>query len=381
MIITRKIQVIVNESDKESKEEFYSTLFSWAYMCRNAANILASHLFFQENVKNFFYLKDDIRLQLSDSAKQEKGIFSTSHQNTGYQILSKLYKGKLNTEILTSLNQNIFKNFREEKTEYFKGTKSLRSYKNNIPIPITRKKFLRTITVDYNFSFYGIPLKIIFGKDLSGNQIIVDRVISGEYRMSNSSIYYDKKKNKWFLLFTVDIPQKIIKLKDKELYGLLSINTPIIAVTGVISDKSKVSEIGTKDEFLYRRIAIQGKRSRIQKELKYCNGGHGRSEKLRALERFKKIEKNYVTTKMHQYSKHLIDIAIKNATKTIILVKVLESEEIKEEPFLLRNWSYYNLEKFIVYKAKKYGIEVKIQSLKYNDYGTSKLKEYAENVS
>lgn len=380
MIITRKIQVYVNTNDKDKKKAYYDILFERAYICRKAANILSSHLYTQDNIVDYVYLTEEIKLKLADINKDEKGIFKTSSQNTGYRLLSSLYKGKISMDIMSMLNNNIYGLYKSEKNEYYKGLKSLRNYKSNIPIPIASRMFLKSIDSDYTFDFYGIPMKIYFGRDLSQNKLIVDRAISEEYKMSNSSIYYDKKNNKWFLLFCVNIPKQFVKLKDKNLYAFLSTTIPIIAITGEITEKSFSYEIGCKEEYLYQRIRIQTTMKNLQKSLKYTAGGRGRQKKLQAIERFKKIESNYIKTKLHQYSKELINTALKNKTNTIVLVTNENYvDEIKQEPFLLRNWNYYQLNELIKYKANRYNITIKKENLNQPDYEKFRTKTSSDN--
>ncbi len=51
---------------------------------------------------------------------------------------------------------------------------------------------------DGNFSFfvYGTPFKTYFGKDLSDNESIIDRAISGDFKLSDSSIKLEKNQAK-----------------------------------------------------------------------------------------------------------------------------------------------------------------------------------------
>ena len=41
-----------------------------------------------------------------------------------------------------------------------------------------------------------------------------------------------------------------------------------------------------------------------------------------------------------------------------------KKENIKGNPFILRNWSYFKLKEYILYKAKKYGIVVVVEGEK-----------------
>ena len=135
-------------------------------------------------------------------------------------------------------------------------------------------------------------------------------------------------------------------------------------VKGIDDTGVKWQTIGTKEEFIYHRTQIQAAMRRCQINCRWTKGGKGRKRKLQALDRFEEKEKNYVTTRLHTYSRELINRAVKNRCATIILVDQEEREQKAKdynqrgEPFVLRNWSYYGLKTMIAYKARMVGIEV-----------------------
>ena len=134
----------------------------------------------------------------------------------------------------------------------------------------------------------------------------------------------------------------------------MSLEYPLVVKIG----KSRLT-IGTKEEFLYRRLAIQASRKRIQIGATYAKSGKGKTRKLKALDKMSQVEKNYVHHRLHVYSRKLIDFCVNNKAGTLILMDQEEKIELaKEEDFVLRNWSYYKLMTKIKYKADKAGIEL-----------------------
>jgi transposase len=360
-IITRKIEVYVNEPDKETKTGHYNTLHEWRRICHKAANLVASHYFTLDNIQNMVYLDDGFKVKLADRSKNDEGILTKSHDNAGYQMLSRLFKGQIKTDILSNLNNLVRSLYKDERMEYVKGNKSLRSYRDNIPMPFSARgiKFEKISgTKNYQFVWFKIPMATVMGADRSGNEYIVDRILNGEYKMCNSSIKYDKKKNKWFLLLCVEIPDTRLQSEPgKTVEADLNLLVPIIATC---NGKSK--EIGTKDEFLYQRVRIQSKLNSLQTSLRWTSGGKGRQSKLQAIDRFNEKEKKYVTTKMHTYSRALVDFAISQKAEKIVLVNQELKEEIgKDMEPVLRNWSYYGLRQMIEYKSKRVGILTEVK--------------------
>lgn len=369
--ITRKIQLLFNTSKKSELSAHYKTIRRWQYIVFKASNLVSTHRFVQENIKDLLYLQDETKVKLSNGAIDEEGILTTSRQNSTYQLLSKHFKGEIPTGILTALNSVIVQTFNKEKKDYTNGTRSLRSYRSDIPVPIGAASILNMKPVeesgstiklpDYSFTLYGLPFRTNFGRDLSGNRIIWDRVIQGDYKLCDSSIVI--KDSKIFLLATIRF-EKEQYTPDPDCIAecWLDIDTPI-----VVRIKDKEYKIGSKEEFLYRRIALQGAVRRLQQQAKYNKGGQGTKRKLQALDKVKSAEKSYVDYKTHQYSAMLLRQAIKFKVGVIVLINQQKKEtEAKEQEsgFLLRNWSYHQLKQKIEYKASKYGITLVEEEVK-----------------
>ena len=136
VVITRKIQLLFNTDNKDQVKEYYKTLFEWQNVVFRAANLISTHHFAQENIRDLHYFTDEVKVKLANISKDADGILTTSKQNTTYQLLSKKYKGEIPMAIITALNSQVVAVFNKEKSKYWKGEVSLRSYKRNMPIPI-----------------------------------------------------------------------------------------------------------------------------------------------------------------------------------------------------------------------------------------------------
>jgi len=366
VIITRKIQIVVNEDNKEIRKTHYETLHYWNFTLTRCANLIATHQFVIENIKDLMYLVDEVKVKAADIKKDPEGILNTSRMNTTYRLLSKKHLEDVPSTFLTTLNSWVCKNFSEEKQDYYTGKRSLRNYRKNVPMPFQKKSLnyfqWNEKLNQFTFTLAKIPFKTYLGQDRSGNRQIIDRVLSGEYKLSDSSLKYDDRKNKWYLLLTVSFDSMIYDGSggDKICNAWLGFEIPIISKA-----EKRETEIGSKEEFLHRRLQIQAKLRRLQVAIRYNDGGSGRKRKLQAIERFHEKEKHYVKTKMHLYSKKLVDFAIDSKCGKIILNNYKEvAEDTKKEDnqgkLLLRNWSYYGLSDMINYKANKYNIEVEV---------------------
>src|SRR5882672_7554048 len=90
-IITRKIQLVVNEPDKAIAGQVWQTLYRWQEVCFRAANTIMSHLFVQEQLPQMSYLADEVQRHLVDIHKQPSGLLNTSRINSTLRLLSRQY--------------------------------------------------------------------------------------------------------------------------------------------------------------------------------------------------------------------------------------------------------------------------------------------------
>lgn len=358
-ILTRKIQIFIDCDDKEKRNEYFKTLFSWQNIVYRAANIVLTHLYIQENLKDLIYLKTDVKVILADNSKDKDGILNTSRINTTYRLLSSYFKGQIPTDILSNVNIELNKTFQSERLVYWKGERSLRNYKKDMPISFSSRSIKLSNDEkgrDFKINLFKIPFRTYLGKDRTDKRVLLQRALVGQINICASSIKI--VKGKLFLLLAIEISKKNYPLQKHIIAeASLSVEHPIC----VAIDRDNY-QIGSKEEFLYRRMAIQSARHRLQKASTYNKGGNGRKRKLKSLDHYHEKEKNYVNNRLHLYSRKLIDICIKSQAGTLLLVNQSNKEELaKKDEFLLRNWSYYGLIEKIKYKAKLAGIHVIIE--------------------
>lgn len=355
--ITRKIQLNINDKDYKP---VLKKLYEWEQYVFKASNFAATHLYFQNNIKEFFYFTDDFKVKLSNVEKDAEGVLLTSAQNSIYQMLSNKFKGEIPMDIICNVNNNITKTFKHLKKEYFAGKRSLSIYRKGVPIPFSSTS-MRNIALDeqgknYTFDLFGVPFKTFFGRDYSGNKIIFYRAIKGEYKLCNSSLKIEGKK--LFLLAVFEFEKQNISLDpDIAIYAELDAEIPIKFKAG-----DKQYEIGNKEEYMYRRLQIQHGMKRAQINSRYNKGGKGRHKKMKSIDHYHLLEKNYIITRVHQYTSRLIDWCLKmNASKLVLVGQSEKEAEAKSDELLLRNWGYFGIKEKLKYKCEKYGIELVVE--------------------
>lgn len=347
--------------EKEKRNEIYRKLYDWQRIAFKAANLSTTNLYLQDQIKELFYLHDDTKIKLADRLKDSDGVFKCSRQNTTYRVLSKKFKNELPASIFSSISQSVYKYYNSEKSDYFSGDRSLRNYKASMPIPFTAKSIhnIRYVPEIKNFRFslfqdekYHIPFKTHLGRDRSNNKIIIERCIKGEYKICDS--FFTLKDGEILLYLVVRIPNIANNIKPNEAKVKLSFMAPLIVIFN-----EKEYMVGDKEGFVYKRYAIQQGLRRRQSMMKYNKGGHGRKNKTKGIEEFKNKEKNFVNTYTHQLSHELVKFCIDNKIGKIELVDIVQtSEEAKELPFVIRNWSYGSFRDKLEYKCNKNNIEL-----------------------
>ena len=408
--ITRKIEVHLHRhgDSEDATQRFKEEFRIWDDINDNlykAANRIVSHCFFNDayeyrlklhsprfqeierllknskrnklSAEDVKQLKAERKVLFADFKKQRQ-IFlrggategTNPEQNSTYKVISNEFLDVIPSEILTNLNQNISSTYKNYTQDVERGVRTIPNFKRGIPVPFSIKpNGDLSLKQREDGSIYirfpkGLEWDLSFGRDRSNNREIVERVLSGQYDVGNSSIQEGKNKKR-FLLLVVKIPKENIALNPNRIVGVdLGIATPLYAA---LSDNEYGGlSIGSRDQFLKVRMRMAAQKRELQRNLRNTtNGGHGRKQKLQALERLEGKERNWVHLQNHIFSKSIIDLALKNDAGVIQMERLTgfgrdaNNEVGNEFKFILRYWSFFELQTMIEYKAKAVGIEVR----------------------
>ncbi|EHQ26582.1 hypothetical protein BDD43_0618 [Mucilaginibacter gracilis] len=360
MHITRKVQLLINSADKDFVYESIGKLMKWQNICFKCANLIYTHHFLQEQIAEMVYLAEGTRLKLTDHNKDSDGMLVSSRTNSTYKILTNKFKGQIPSNIFNNLNSQLVATFIKERSLYYEGERSIKNFKRTITLPFSaeciRQLSEHNETGNFTFTLFGIPFKTYLGNGFDEKRDLFKQVITSNLKMATSFLKIEQKKI--YLLATFVQEQQTYLLNEEVIAeASLSLEIPLLVKVGRVS-----FSIGTKEEFLYRRLAIQTARSRVQTSVNGNRSGHGRKRKRKPLEHYLHLERDYIDHKLHVYSRRLIDFCLKHRAATLILTDQQEKEEAaKAEPFLLRNWSYGQFKDKIAFKAAKVGINLIVE--------------------
>ncbi|MDH4203673.1 MAG: transposase [Phycisphaerae bacterium] len=343
MIVTRKIQIACLD------KEHYKTLEEMLRTCRLIANKAQTlfYVYWQEIM--------DQNVKSKDVTAYFKEKYGYSYQQTIYHNLRKQFPdfpSRLTDDVISQGN----KTFKADlKNGLLKGERSLRTYRNGIiPVRSQTSKIEQTED-DYVFSWIKhIKFALVFGRDRSDNKSIVERIIKGEYKMSDSKIIRDwrnNKKPKWFLLLCVDIPERENALDENIAIGVdLGIAAP--AVCALNQGKARAF-IG--DMILLKRFAMQKQHRTRQRNFIPANGKHGRQKVDKAIYKMGDKERRFVHSFNHKITREIIKFALKHRASKIY-TEDLSGYDSNQT--ILRNWSFYELQSMLEYKAKQQKIKL-----------------------
>lgn len=194
------------------------------------------------------------------------------------------------------------------------------------------------------------------GYKIGSNYKLCDSKIQIKEEQFDNGSGGKSERTKLFLLASLQFEEEPWTLdNNKAAYCELDPEIPIKVTIG-----KKTYNIGSKNDFEYRRIGIQGAYQATQKDLKGTKGGRGRKRKMQGLDRYAQYEKDVVKLKIHQYSRALLKICLENNCKYIYLriPKKPKDNSTDEAKYLIRNWSYGQFQTTIEWKGMRLGFEI-----------------------
>ena len=348
MITVRKLKLTVIGTDEERKQgyKFIRDSQYAQYQGLNLAMSILSSAYLESNRD----IKSDIFKNAQKSLTNSNPLFEGITFGTGIDTKS-------------AITQRVKKDFKTSlKNGLAKGERTITNYKRDYPL-LTRGRDLKFQYKDDDIIIKWVN-KIVFKVVLGSGKIkenkielqhTLHKIIDKEYKVGQSSLQFDRNNN-LILNLNLDIPDKVKAevVKDRVLGVDLGIKYP--AYMCLNDDTYKREHIGSIDDFLRIREQMQDRRRKLQHDLKFIKGGKGRNKKMQALDRLRDKEKNFATTYNHMISKNVVEFAKKNQCEYINM------EKLTKDGFnnaILRNWSYYQLQQYIEYKAEREGIKVR----------------------
>lgn len=111
-------------------------------------------------------------------------LYLTSETNSTYQLLNKHFPD-MPSAVKANVNMDATKSYKNDAFEIKMGKRSLRTFRDGIPIPFakTSMRFFLNEKKEISMNWLkDISFALNFGRDKSNNKIIVERAMAGEWR-------------------------------------------------------------------------------------------------------------------------------------------------------------------------------------------------------
>lgn len=375
-----KIGLICDHVDKDGNpfyyKEIYKILFDLQKQTREIKNKTIQYCWEYNNFSSDYYSAHNEYPNSNDVLGCSLLGFVYDRLKTKFDMYSKNYSLTI---------KNVCDTFNRFKKDFIRGDMSIINYKSDQPLDIHGY----AITVDSTNNVFYIYLKLL-NKDavskygLIGTQIrfkalvrdistksALERCMSGEYHISASRLIYNKKKHYWFLhlSYSFDCTNQQTLDSEKILGVDLGVHYPICA--SVYGDLDRFIISGGEIEEFRRRI--ESRKLSMLKQGKFCGRGrigHGQQKRNKSTYSIEDKIARARDTFNHKYSRALIDYAIKNQCGVIQMERLTGITSTANR--FMKNWSYFDLQTKIEYKAKEVGIEIRYIDPRYTSQRCSR---------
>jgi len=356
------------------KKSFFKELKKIQYDSYRACNRAISYMYEND-------MQDILRNESDLPRSEDKELYGKSFSAWIENRMNEYMPGALSSNVAQTRQfvANRYKN--DKKAGLLKGEVSLSTFKRTNPIIIHNKSYKIIDTpkgLGIEIGFFNLPkqkdlgikrVKFLFPELNSTEKAIIRRLLDKSYKRGAIQLSYNQKKKKWETAISYSF--------DKDLNFESSINNNIImgidlGITKVAtmsiydSLKEEYIEMSFKDrcvdgtELIHHRQKLEARKKSLLIASKWAsenNTGHGyktRMEKANALgNKYSKFRDTY----NHKVSKYIVDVAVKYKVGLIQMEDLSGFSEQQEES-LLKNWSYYDLQQKVKYKAEEKGIKV-----------------------
>lgn len=346
-----------------------------------------------------YYLWDKEKFEYKEKHGKypnEKEMFGKTYKNV-VEERNKKIMNMCNTSNTGQTNQFIEKKYKDSQKDILSGKMSLPNYKRDIPIFLKNSSYtirplekgyeieLRLFNNEYKKKYneqYGFKVLTFHIAKLNGNEkATLGKIITGQYKQGAGQLQQNKK-GKWCFTISFGFETEKKSLDFNRILGvdLGIVNTATLSIwDNNYQDWDKLkwsSRIIDGKEILHFRQKIKERRLsllRSSKLYEYNQGkcGHGRKTRTQAIDKLSEKVDKFRDTFNHKISRYIVDFAIKNNCGIIQMENLSGFSQSANETFL-KEWSYFDLQSKVKYKALEQGIEFKLINPKYTSQRCSK---------
>ena len=374
-----KLVINYNKNNELDKNIFFKELRDIQYKTYLACNRAMTYLY-TNDMQNF--IQKDIGIPKQDEKDLYGKSFGAWIENRMNEIMNTSQSGNV-----AQTRQFISNRYKNDKTSgLLKGNVSLSQVKRDIPIIIHNKSY--KISEENNKLIIDISLfnrdkqkelsvskiKFDFDKMDSSSKSTLIKIMDKTYKGGSLQLAYNKRKKKWMAIISYTFESvKEEGLKDSLVMGIDLGITKVATMSIFDINKEEWLTMSRKErmidgeELIHYRQKIEVRRKELSIATKWSSDnkiGHGYKKRMETVSKIGDKYTRFKDTYNHKVSRYIVDLAVKYKTKTIQMEDLSGFSEYQTES-LLKNWSYYDLQNKIKYKAEEKGIEVVLINPKY----------------
>ncbi|MDM0609224.1 transposase [Clostridium perfringens] len=375
------------------KDKFFKELRDIQYKTWLACNRAITY-FYSNDMQNL--IQKDVGIPKED----DKNIFGKSFGAWVENRMNEIMEGISSANVAQTRQFVSNRYSQDKKNRLFKGNVSLSQFKRDLPIIIHNKSYNVIETskgLGVEISFFNKEkqkelnvkrIKLLFPKlDNSSKQILI-RIMDKTYKQGAIQVTYNKRKKKWMFAISYTFENKLEKVLDDNLVMGIDLGITKVATISIYDiEKHKYKEIYWKDqtidgtELIHYRQKIEARRKSLSIASKWASDnatGHGYKRRMKKVNNIGDKYNRFKDTYNHKVSRYIVDLAYKYGVKTIQMEDLSGFSEHQSES-LLKNWSYYDLQNKIKYKAEEKGINTIFINPQYTSKRCSKCGNIHED--
>ena len=283
---------------------------------------------------------------------------------------SMMYTVNLNTSIRSAKAA-----FESAQKSIWKGERSILSYRKDAPIEVHNqaisfvkqgakhkvivKVFSRPYIKEKGYQSTSVEFELTHLQD--SPKEIVQRCMSGGYKIGESKLIWNEKKKKWFLYLTYKFAPEAVSLDPDKIMGV-DLGIACVAYMGFRFCQDR--HVIPGHEVKHFRQRVEARKVELQRQGKFCGEGrigHGRATRTKPVDQIGHAIARFRDTANHKYSRFIVNMAVKHGCGVI----QMEDLHIHSEDKLLKDWTYFDLRTKLEYKAKEKGIEMRFVNPRY----------------
>lgn len=329
-------------------------------------------------------------------AQYEKETFGKSYRNV-IEGEMKLLMPIANTSNISTLHQQLVQNdWKRLKKDVLNYRVSLPTYKLNTPYYIKNNNYKLRNHNGYfvSIAFYnkqelserglkvGHKYEFQIDKLDCNKKATINKLINGEYKQGSCQISISKK-GKIELIVSFEFDKNIEEKSILNSNRTLGIDLGVVNVATMSifdSDKGDWDLISFRDRVIDGKelIAFRQKYYNLRRDMSIASKvvgdgrvGHGYKCRMKPVNKVRDKVANFADTYNHKVSRYIVDLAAKYNCGVIQMEDLSKATSNTRER-MLKDWSYYDLQNKIEYKAKELGIDVIYINPKYTSKRCSK---------